>query len=89
MASDPRDDFGVAGGRPFAWAPDALEEVTFGQSAGLACASYAEVEIWVKTSGHAQTGFQSIITMTFMAQRLHESDDLQHVVQTIQCPSMT
>ena len=36
---------------PFAWAPKAIEMVTFGQTQGLACASFADIEIWVKVAG--------------------------------------
>ncbi|CAK9112719.1 Nuclear distribution protein nudF 2 (Lissencephaly-1 homolog 2) (LIS-1 2) [Durusdinium trenchii] len=34
---------------PFSWAPKAIEVVTFGQTQGLALASFADIEIWVKS----------------------------------------
>ena len=36
---------------PFSWAPRAMEMVTFGQQQGLAVASFADIEIWVKLTG--------------------------------------
>jgi hypothetical protein len=36
---------------PFSWAPKAMEMVTFGQKQGLAVASFADIEIWVKLTG--------------------------------------